>query len=146
MNTMIKTAIASPLLAASVLAAPEASAQMAMASSGMAFPEKCKSDMSSGGDMAMQGHQMSGMEEHQKASMDGMKAMNMNMMQGMMKKDPDVAFACGMIAHHMGAISMAQVELKYGDNADNKARAQKIIDDQTKEIEELTAWVEKEVK
>ncbi|MNV64898.1 hypothetical protein D3C71_1575620 [compost metagenome] len=94
----------------------------------------------------MQAHQMSGMEAHQMEAMDGMKAMNMNMMQGMMKKDADVAFVCGMIAHHMGAISMAQVELKHGDNADAKAKAQKIIDDQSKEIEELTAWVDKEVK
>ena len=112
----------------------------------MAYPDKCKSEMASGGDMSMQGHQMSGMAEFQKESMEGMKAMNMNMMQGMMKKDPDVAFACGMIAHHMGAISMAQVELKYGKNAETKAKAQKIIDDQTKEIKELTAWVEKEAK
>ena len=112
----------------------------------MAYPDKCKSEMASGGDMSMQGHQMSGMAEFQKESMQGMKAMNMNMMQGMMKKDADVAFACGMIAHHMGAISMAQVELKHGDNAETKAKAQKIIDDQTKEIKELTAWVEKEAK
>jgi len=144
MNHVIKTALASSLLAAAVV--PPISVFAQMASSQMAYPEKCKSEMSSGGDMSMQGHQMSGMAEFQKESMDGMKAMNMNMMQGMMKKDPDVAFACGMIAHHMGAIIMAQVELKYGDNADNKARAQKIIDDQTKEIEELTAWVEKEAK
>ena len=144
MNTVIKTAFASSFLAASVLAAPmSASAQSA---SPMTYPDKCKSEMSSGGDMSMQGHQMSGMAEFQKESMDGMKAMNMNMMQGMMKKDPDVTFACGMIAHHMGAISMAQVELKYGKNAETKAKAQKIIDDQTKEIKELTAWVEKEAK
>ncbi|MDG3576936.1 DUF305 domain-containing protein [Rhizobium sp. YJ-22] len=145
MNNMIKTALASSFLAAAVVALPlSASAQMA--SSQMAYPDKCKSEMSSGGDMSMQGHQMSGMAEFQKESMDGMKSMNMNMMQGMMKKDPDVAFACGMIAHHMGAISMAQVELKYGKNAETKAKAQKIIDDQTKEIKELTAWVEKEAK
>nr|WP_312222661.1 DUF305 domain-containing protein [Rhizobium rhizoryzae] len=145
MNNMIKTALASSFLAAAVVASPlSASAQMA--SSQMAYPDKCKSEMSSGGDMSMQGHQMSGMAEFQKESMDGMKSMNMNMMQGMMKKDPDVAFACGMIAHHMGAISMAQVELKYGKNAETKAKAQKIIDDQTKEIKELTAWVEKEAK
>lgn len=145
MNTVIKTVFASSFLAASVLAAPiSASAQSA---SPMTYPDKCKSDMSSGGDMAMQGNmQMADMTDYQKEAMDGMKAMNMNMMQGMMKKDADVSFACGMIAHHMGAISMAQVELKYGDNADNKARAQKIIDDQTKEIKELTAWVEKEAK
>jgi len=140
MNIFKKTIIASSVLAAAAFAVPmTASAQMA-------YPAKCKSDMSSGGDMSMQGHQMSGMTDHQKESMDGMKAMNMNMMQGMMKKDADVSFACGMIAHHMGAISMAEVELKHGDNPDLKAKAQKIIDDQTKEIKELTAWVEKEVK
>jgi len=144
MNNVIKTVFAASLLSAGALATTTASAQMA--SSGLAFPAKCKSEMSSGGDMSMQGHEMSGMAEFQKESMGGMKAMNMNMMQGMMKKDPDVAFACGMIAHHMGAISMSQVELKYGKSADNKARAQKIIDDQTKEIKELTAWVEKEAK
>jgi uncharacterized protein (DUF305 family) len=114
--------------------------------SDMAFPDKCKSEMSSGGDMAMQGNQMSGMAEYQMETMDGMKAMNMNMMQGMMKKDPDLSFVCGMIAHHMGAISMAEVELKHGDNAEAKAKAQKIIEDQGKEIKELTAWVDKEVK
>ncbi|CDZ71991.1 Hypothetical protein NGAL_HAMBI2610_36070 [Neorhizobium galegae bv. orientalis] len=140
MNIVINTAIVSSLLAAAFLAVP------VTASAQMTYPDKCKSEMSSGGDMSMQGHQMSGMAEFQKESMDGMKAMNMNMMQGMMKKDPDVAFACGMIAHHMGAISMAQVELKYGDNAETKTRAQKIIDDQTKEIKDLTAWVEKEAK
>jgi uncharacterized protein (DUF305 family) len=32
------------------------------------------------------------------------------------------------------------------DNDELKAAAQKVIDDQTKEIEELTAWIEKEVK
>ncbi|KQZ59741.1 hypothetical protein ASD54_23450 [Rhizobium sp. Root149] len=139
MNIFKKTLIASSVLAAAVAVSTIASAQMA-------YPDKCKSDMASGGDMAMQGHQMSGMTNHQQESMDGMKAMNMNMMQGMMKKDADVSFACGMIAHHMGAISMAEVELKHGDNPDLRAKARKIIDDQTKEIKELTAWVEKEVK
>ena len=140
MNNVIKIAIASALLSLAAIATA------GPASAHTAYPSKCKSDMSSGGDMSMQGHEMSGMAEFQKESMDGMKAMNMNMVQGMMKKDPDVSFACGMIAHHMGAISMAQVELKYGKNAETKAKAQRIIDDQTKEIKELTAWVEKEAK
>jgi uncharacterized protein (DUF305 family) len=119
-----------------------------IATAQMAYPDKCKSEMSMSGDMAMQGHnmQMPEMTDYQKESMEGMKAMNMNMMQGMMKKDPDVSFVCGMIAHHMGAISMAEVELKHGDNVEAKANAQKIIDEQGKEIKELTAWVEKEVK
>ncbi|MDX3925146.1 MAG: DUF305 domain-containing protein [Shinella sp.] len=119
-----------------------------IATAQMAYPDKCKSEMSMSGDMAMQSHnmQMPEMTDYQKESMEGMKAMGMNMMQGMMKKDPDVSFVCGMIAHHMGAISMAEVELKHGDNAEAKANAQKIIDEQGKEIKELTAWVEKEVK
>lgn len=86
------------------------------------------------------------MTDYQKASMDGMKSMHMNMMQGMMKKDADVAFVCGMIAHHMGAISMSEAELKYGENKWAKQAAQKIIDAQKKEIEEMTQWLDKEAK
>ena len=41
-----------------------------------------------------------------------------------------------------GAIAMAEVELKYGDDEESKAMAQKIIDAQGPEIEEMTAWVE----
>jgi uncharacterized protein (DUF305 family) len=67
--------------------------------------------------------------------MDGMK--KMNMMQGMMKKDADVSFVCGMIAHYMGAISMSEVELKHGDNAMARDIAQKIIDAQKQEIVEM---------
>ncbi len=140
MKTLLNSSVAAILLAVTLASFP-AAAQMA-------YPEKCKSDMAKPGDTAMQGHDMSmpEMTDYQKDSMDGMKMMNMNMMQGMMKKDPDVSFVCGMIAHHMGAISMAEVELKHGDNAEAKAVAQKIIDNQTKEVEELTSWVEKEVK
>ncbi|CAN7446734.1 DUF305 domain-containing protein [Rhizobium sp. LjRoot98] len=118
----------------------------------MAYPEKCKSEM----DMSKMGMMSDGMAgdmgmgdmmtDYQKASMEGMKSLHMNMMQGMMKKDADVAFVCGMIAHHMGAISMSEVELKYGDNEWAKKTAQKIIDAQTKEIAEMTEWVEKEAK
>ncbi|MDR7031096.1 CopM family metallochaperone [Rhizobium rosettiformans] len=124
------------------------------------FPEKCKSDapMSEmsmpgmampGGHMTMEGSgsdRMANLSDHHKASMEGMMSMHQNMMQGMMQEDADVAFACGMIAHHIGAISMAEVELKYGDNEEMKATAQEIIDAQTKEIEELTAWVDREAE
>ncbi|MBY5767443.1 DUF305 domain-containing protein [Rhizobium laguerreae] len=120
------------------------------AQSTMAYPEKCKSegmkmDMSKA-DMPSGGMPMGDMTDYQKASMDGMKGMHMNMMQGMMKKDADVSFVCGMIAHHMGAISMSEVELKYGDNEEAKQMAQKVIEAQKKEIEEMSKWVDKEVK
>jgi len=107
----------------------------------MAYPEKCKANMSSGGDMAVQSHEMSGASEYQKELMDGMKAMNMNMMQGMMQKDADVSFICGMIAHHMGAISMSEAELKHGKNAQAREMAQKIIGAQKQEVAEMTKWL-----
>ena len=95
----------------------------------------------------MQGMDMSGMmggmDEAQTASMQAMMKMNGPMMATHTIKDPDLAFHCGMIAHHAGAIAMAEVELKYGDDEESKAMAQKIIDAQGPEIEEMTAWVEK---
>ena len=57
-------------------------------------------------------------------------------------KDPNLAFHCGMIAHHAGAIAMADVELRYGDDETSKEMAQKIIDTQGREVAEMTAWVE----
>ena len=95
--------------------------------------------------MNMQGMMgdMQGMDEAQTASMEAMMKMNGPMMASHAIKDPDLAFHCGMIAHHAGAIAMAEVELKYGDDEESKAMAQKIIDAQGPEIEEMTAWVEK---
>ena len=43
-----------------------------------------------------------------------------------------------MIAHHMGAISMAETEIESGQNADATALAQKIVDDQRDEIESMS--------
>lgn len=37
---------------------------------------------------------------------------------------------------------MAEVELQYGDDEESKAIAQRIIDAQGPEIEEMTAWVD----
>jgi uncharacterized protein (DUF305 family) len=46
-----------------------------------------------------------------------------------------------MIAHHQGAIDMAQVELKHGTDADGKRLAQQTIDENTKGIADLAAWL-----
>ena len=61
--------------------------------------------------MAMQG--MSGQApDTQKGLQHAMMQMNGPMMEGMMAGDPDVAWICAMIPHHMGAIAMAQVGLR----------------------------------
>jgi uncharacterized protein (DUF305 family) len=60
----------------------------------------------------------------------------------MMQQDPDIAFACGMIAHHQAAIDMAQVVLDHGQDAEMRRLAEEIIDVQGQEIELLTSWLE----
>jgi uncharacterized protein (DUF305 family) len=122
-----------------------------------AMPEKCSSassemnmpmgkmmDMPMG---AMMEH-MHGMElqDFNKSYMEGMRKTMPPMMQAMMADDPDLAFICGMIAHHMGAIEMSRTVIKYGKNEEAKAMAQKIIDAQLKEIEEMSKWVEANAK
>lgn len=57
-----------------------------------------------------------------------------------MTGDADQDFARMMMAHHQGAIDMARVELQYGKDPDLKAMAQKVIDDQTKKIQQLQGW------
>ena len=90
----------------------------------------------------MQG-MMANMSEVQKAYMQAMMKMHPDMMTGIKPKDADVAFACGMIPHHQGAIDMARVVLQHGDNAEIKKTAEKVIQDQGKEIAELKDWLQK---
>lgn len=70
-----------------------------------------------------------------------METMHGPMMTAMMIPDADLAFACGMIPHHQGAIDMAKTVQATGKDEEIKAMAQKMIDAQTKEIEELTTWI-----
>lgn len=90
--------------------------------------------------------------------MNGMNhnTMPMNSSQGtsgmmdQMKSDPDAAsqpydlqFIDSMTAHHQSAIEMAQLALSNTQNDKLRTFAQKIIDDQKKEIGQLTEWREK---
>jgi len=74
--------------------------------------------------------------------MDGMSAMNRDMMAGGTAEDIDVAFVCSMIPHHRGAIDMAKAELAHGDDPWARALAEAIIAAQEKEIAEMLAWLE----
>jgi uncharacterized protein (DUF305 family) len=133
------------------------------------LPEQCSTSASSGamdhssmGHGAMQGNQQGGMASGMMDMMDmmGMSDMNLDdmpehvqenmrkmmitmpaMHEGMMIEDPDIAFACGMIAHHHGAIDMAQVLLDYGSNPQLRMLAEEIIAAQVDEIEFLTEWL-----
>jgi uncharacterized protein (DUF305 family) len=63
------------------------------------------------------------------------------MHDGMKNEKADVAFACGMIAHHQGAIDMAEVLLEHGEDDQMRTLAQEIIDAQVGEIEQMTTWL-----
>jgi uncharacterized protein (DUF305 family) len=60
--------------------------------------------------------------------------------------NPDVDFRTHMIPHHKGAVAMARVALKHAKDPSTKAMAQKIIDDQEKEIGEMEAWLKQHAK
>ena len=85
-------------------------------------------------------------DDAHKALMSGMDTMHKDMDQGMQANDIDVAFICGMLPHHQGAIDMAKAELQYGDDPWAKQLAQAIIEAQTKEIAEMKDWLAKQPK
>lgn len=70
------------------------------------------------------------------ASMDSMTTL-----ENLSGRAFDVAYMSQMIVHHQGATEMASMEVKNGKRANVKASAQKIIDDQTKEIKQLEGWL-----
>lgn len=144
----IKTAILAGAFLLGTVAAPFAQDAMAghdmsamggeMASS---LPDICKA----GGEASVE--PMAGGHATDQAHTDlmaGMDAMNRDMMTGAMAEDIDVAFVCGMIPHHQGAIDMAKAELEHGDNEWAKEMAQKVIDAQEAEIADMLAWLEEQ--
>jgi uncharacterized protein (DUF305 family) len=58
-----------------------------------------------------------------------------------MTQDPDIDYAEMMKMHHMGAIEMAELELKSGTNSEMKTMAQAIVDAQKKEITQLDSFL-----
>ncbi len=76
--------------------------------------------------------------------MDGMAAMNRDMMAGGTARDIDVAFVCSMIPHHRGAIDMAKAEIAHGDDPWAKALAEEIVAAQEKEIADMLKWLEEQ--
>ena len=77
----------------------------------------------------------------QQELMQGMNQMNQDMMAASQYKDPDVAFAAGMLPHHIGAVKMAEVELKYGKDPEMRKLAEDIINAQQAEIEQMQKWL-----
>lgn len=72
------------------------------------------------------------------------KAADERMMTGMQGTaytgNADEDFVAHMTPPHQGAVEMAQIELKYGKDAQLKRLAQNIISSQRKEIEFMKQW------
>jgi uncharacterized protein (DUF305 family) len=66
--------------------------------------------------------------------------MDQDMSGAPMTGNADQDFAAMMLAHHKGAVDMAQTELQYGKDPLLRAMSQDIIASQTKEISEMQAW------
>ncbi len=79
------------------------------------------------------------------AGMDAVSATMANMMREMHMTKPtgnnDVDFAAMMMAHHKGAVEMSKVAIAQGSNAEIKDFAQKVIDDQNKEISFMQEFI-----
>lgn len=60
-----------------------------------------------------------------------------------MSGNADVDFIKMMLAHHKGAVDMAEVELQYGKDPEARKLAETIISAQQKEITEMQDWLKK---
>lgn len=72
--------------------------------------------------------------------MMAMRQANMGMMQ-VRDSDPDRAFAKMMIAHHRGAIAMAEALRRHGKDAELQRVARQSQEDQRREIAALESWL-----
>jgi uncharacterized protein (DUF305 family) len=78
--------------------------------------------------------------DHGGSAMPGMMTPEeMEELGGMKGAEFDEMFLTMMIKHHEGAVTMAQEEVAEGKNESVKEFAQKVIDDQTAEIDEMKA-------
>ena len=77
----------------------------------------------------------------QQAYKDSTQPMYDEMLVGIADPIPDMAFARSILAHHVGAIDMAMIELKYGTDEEMLALARAIIAAQQPEIEQIRNWL-----
>jgi len=110
------------------------------------LPDICKTSAPTQMQQPMEMDMSNTTDDAHKALMAGMDSMNKDMDLGMQAKDIDVAFICGMLPHHQGAIDMAKAELQYGDDPWAKQLAEAIIAAQTKEIADMKDWLAKQPK
>jgi len=79
--------------------------------------------------------------EMQQAYAKSMENMHGEMTLGVADPVPDMAFARGMLPHHIAAVDMAKVQLEYGTDEEMRQLAQDVIDNQQTEIDVMKNWI-----
>jgi uncharacterized protein (DUF305 family) len=100
-----------------------------------------KGDQAGQMEPGMMGMDPDAMPEHVRENMRKMMISMPAMHKGMVNEDPDLAFVCGMIAHHQGAIDMAEVLLAHGADPQMRVLAEEIIEAQVAEIDLMKTWL-----
>ncbi|WP_201578907.1 DUF305 domain-containing protein [Psychrobacter sp. Pi2-52] len=77
----------------------------------------------------------------QQAYAKSMENMHGEMTLGVSDPVPDMAFARGMLPHHIAAVDMAKVQLEYGTDEEMRQLAQDVIDNQQTEIDVMKNWI-----
>jgi len=77
----------------------------------------------------------------QQAYAKSMENMHGEMTLGVADPVPDMAFARGMLPHHVAAVDMAKVQLEYGTDEEMRQLAQDVIDNQQIEIDMMKNWI-----
>ena len=77
----------------------------------------------------------------QQAYAQSMENMHGEMTLGVADPVPDMAFARGMLPHHIAAVDMAKVQLEYGTDEEMRQLAQDVIDTQQTEIDVMRNWI-----
>lgn len=78
---------------------------------------------------------------HIQAYLQSMEHMHHGMNQAAYIANPDAAFNAGMTPHHQGAVAMAEIELKYGQDPTMRQLAKNIIASQQAEIDAMLQWL-----
>jgi uncharacterized protein (DUF305 family) len=86
----------------------------------------------------LKGHQLKGNSNYADTAIALMSHMDTPMSN---TSSIDQMFATMMVPHHIDGIEMAQAFLKVGKNSNMKGIANKIVQSQQKEVDELNAWL-----
>lgn len=89
-------------------------------------------------------HQHASLKGDSSPSSQAFAAANATMHKGMdieFTGNADIDFLRGMIPHHQGAVEMAQIQLKYGNDSRTKKLAREIIRAQNLEIFWMQKWL-----